>query len=231
MKFHLFCITHEYLPPVCGLVVLVAGAMLCCAPGCTPERRVCEGRVARVLTGARIVLHDGTRVQYAGLSVPSRGKPYYEQCRQANSRLVRGAAVRVVVDARRSAGSKALHGQVYVGDTLVNAALISQGYALADPRSADASLWQLQHNARVAGRGLWAREDAGSAPYYVGSRRRRIFHRPGCLHARHLDFDDRVIFRRCSEALEARYRPDWRCCPLFAVPANDAISGVVCGSQ
>ena len=73
----------------------------------------------------------------------------------------------------------------------------------------------LQRDARKNRKGLWAFEDHNDEPYYVGSKSRKVFHRPSCSHVKNLEFDDRSILRTKDEALNSGFAQDWRCCPLF----------------
>ena len=88
---------------------------------------------------------------------------------------------------------------VYAADVFVNAELIKNGYGLVAAPDGNVQhrdfFLTLQQEARKNRRGLWAFEDQSDEPYYVGSKSRKIFHRPSCPHVKGLAFDDRLIFR------------------------------------
>lgn len=198
--------------------VLVAPGLQALADGSAHEQL----HVVRVYSATRIRLSDGRRIRYAGITAPDRGKPFYDMCRQANCRLVDNATITVAPAGPARAGRRTLPARVYAGTRSVTAELVRQGFALVDTTTPDRvrgqRLLALQREARAAGRGLWAFAAAGSEPYYIGERSTHVFHRPGCFHARHADFEDRVVFRSIDEAIVAGFVQDWRCCPMFDDP-------------
>jgi len=199
---------------------------LCAVLGTTAagQCRAEQLSVVKVYNGAEAKLSDGRKIEYSGISVPGKkDKPFFYECREAHRQLVQDASIIVLV--QPEAQGKVLDRipvVAFSGTLLINAELIRQGYALAGHSDDDFRyrelFLQLQHEAYLAGRGLWAYKDTFSEAYYVGSRSRRQFHRPDCSHAKNLSFEDRVIFRTKDEALAGGYVQDWRCCPLFRVP-------------
>ena len=180
--------------------------------------------VVKVYTGAEAKLSDGRKIEYSGISVPDKkDKPFFHECLEAHRQLVQDASIIVLVQPEAQGKElKRIPVVAFSGTLLINAELIRQGYALAGHSDDDFRyrelFLQLQHEAYLAGRGLWAYKDTFSEAYYVGSRSRRQFHRPDCSHAKNLPFEDRVIFRTKDEALADGQVQDWRCCPLFRVP-------------
>lgn len=184
--------------------------------------------VKRVYSGDYIKLRARTseekdlRVRYIGVDAPDKGRPFFELCRKVNRELVYKKRVLLQADNGTSEISGKLLRYVFVGDVLVNAEMIKNGAALVAPPDGNNRyrelLLALQQEARKAGRGLWAYEDQSDEPYYVGSKSKKIFHRPNCPRIKRLDFEDRLIFRTKGEALAAGYGQDWRCCPLFKKP-------------
>ena len=180
--------------------------------------------VVKVYNGAEAKLSDGRKIKYSGISVPDKkDKPFFHECLEAHRQLVQGASI-IVLEQPQAQGKERRRIPVvaFSGTLLINAELIRQGYALASHSDDDFRyrelFLQLQHEAYLAGRGLWAYKDTFSEAYYVGSRSRRQFHRPDCSHAKKLLFEDRVIFRTKDAALADGQVQDWRCCPLFRVP-------------
>lgn len=196
---------------------------------CFSEARAAdEFYVKRVYSGdyiklqARSSSEKDIRIRYIGVDAPDKGKPFFELCRKANRELVYKKMVSLQADNGTVEISGKLLRYVFAGDVFVNAELIKNGAALVAPPDGNNRhrelLLSLQQEARKAGRGLWAYEDQSDEPYYVGSKSKKIFHRPGCAHIKRLDFEDRLIFRTKGEALAAGYGQDWRCCPLFKKP-------------
>jgi len=181
-------------------------------------------RVVKVYNGAEAKLSDGRKIVYNGISVPVKeDKTFFQECKAAHQRLVQDASLIILVQpGAQDRGLRRIPVVAFIGTLLINAELIRQGYALAghsddDFRYRDLFL-ELQHEAFLAGRGLWAYKDTFSEPYYIGSKSRRVFHRPDCLRAKNIEFADRVIFRTKDDALAAGYVQDWLCCPLFRLP-------------
>ncbi len=182
--------------------------------------------VKRVYNGNTIKMRDGTKVKYIGIDAPDKkGLPFYRMCKEANKKLVNKKEIVIKTDLLEKDENGKVLAYVYVGDLFVNAELIRLGCALAcnmppNERYKD-KFFSLQKAARKEKRGFWVFEDISAEPYYIGSKNKKEFHRPGCFHANHLDFDDRIILRTKEEALRRGFAQDWRCCPLFEEPEED----------
>jgi endonuclease YncB( thermonuclease family) len=205
--------------------VLWAAVLLCFSQAGAAEDmqavlKVYSGTVVKLQ--AKRSKDKDVKVRYIGVDAPDKGKPFFELCRNANNALVENKKVRVQTDAvGADAGGRPLV-YVYAGDVFVNAELIKNGYGLVAAPDGNVQHREffstLQQEARKNRRGLWAFEDQSDETYYVGSKSKKIFHRPSCLHVKELGFDDRLIFRTKVEALTGGYSQDWRCCPLFMKP-------------
>jgi micrococcal nuclease len=109
------------------------------------------------------------RVRYIGVNTPEtkhlrKGlEPFGPEAAEANRRLVEGRTVRLELDVQRWDAMRPprLLAYVYVGDLMVNAELVRQGYAQVatyPPNVRYAERFrELQREAREAGRGLWGR--------------------------------------------------------------------------
>ncbi len=122
-------------------------------------------RVKEVVDGDTIVLEDGTKVRYIGLNTPERDRPFYEEAKEANRKLVEGREVRLELDTVEIDQYGRTLAYVFVGDTFVNLELLRQGYANAftvPPNVKYEELFrQAEREAREAGRGLWAITETG----------------------------------------------------------------------
>jgi endonuclease YncB( thermonuclease family) len=132
------------------------------APSATPAAGI-MAQVTHIVDGDTIDVEiDGQtyRVRYIGMDTPERGMPYYAEATQANAGLVAGGQVRLEKDVSETDRYERLLRYVYVGDTMVNAELVRQGYAQAATFPPDvkyeARFRALQQEAQAAGRGLWA---------------------------------------------------------------------------
>lgn len=124
------------------------------------------GIVAQVLDGATIELADGRVVRYLGLEVPAlenvfgKADPFARESRDANRELVFRRGVRLEQDVSDVDEDGRLLRYVYVGETMVNEALIRQGWArylshYPDTRH-DERFLAAEIEARKARRGIWA---------------------------------------------------------------------------
>jgi len=127
-----------------------------------------EGAVVRVVDGDTIHVKIGERVEkvrYIGVNTPevhhpTKGEePGGREATDANRRLVAGKRVRLETDVQARDRYGRLLAYVWVGDVMVNAELVRQGYAqvmTVPPNVRHQELFvKLQREAREAGRGLW----------------------------------------------------------------------------
>jgi micrococcal nuclease len=126
-------------------------------------------RVTRVVDGDTVEVSVGGSVEdvrYIGVDTPESvapGQPvecFGRRAAEFNRRLVEGRTVRLVFDQERRDRYDRLLAYVYLGDELVNAALLRRGYARTltiAPNDRFAPLFaRLEQQAGTAGRGLWA---------------------------------------------------------------------------
>jgi micrococcal nuclease len=131
-------------------------------PGLTPARvtRVVDGDTIRVEVNG-----EEFRVRYIGVDTPETVDPrrpvqcFGQEASERNRQLVEGKVVGLEKDVSETDDFDRLLRYVWVEDTMVNAALVEEGYAFAttyppDVRYADLFA-SLQAQARESGRGLW----------------------------------------------------------------------------
>jgi micrococcal nuclease len=132
------------------------------APGLTPAT------VTRVVDGDTIyVLVDGLerRVRYIGIDTPESDDPretvrcFAEAATSFNRGLVEGETVGLEKDVSETDRFERLLRYVWVGNEMVNATLVGEGYAQAVTYPPDVKydglFAELQGDARRAERGLW----------------------------------------------------------------------------
>jgi micrococcal nuclease len=131
-----------------------------------------SARVIRVIEGDTIEVdvarHQREKVRYLGINTPETThprqgvEPFGPEAREANRRMVEGQTVRLEFDVQTRDRFGRLLAYVYVGDLMVNAELVRQGYAQAatyPPNVRYQELFlRLQREAREAKRGLWGRD-------------------------------------------------------------------------
>lgn len=109
------------------------------------------------------------RLRYIGVDTPERDEPFYAEATAANRDLVAGETVILVKDVSETDQYGRLLRYVYLPDgTFVNATLLRDGYARLVTFPPDiaqqAYFQQLQTDARLAGRGLWAESELQGLP-------------------------------------------------------------------
>jgi micrococcal nuclease len=130
------------------------------------------GRVVHVVDGDTLHVRLGNhieKVRYIGMNAPelhhpTKGvEPLAREATEANPKLVQGQTVRLELDVQQRNRYGRLLACVYVGDTMVNAELVAQGYVQVmtippNVKHQDEFL-KLQRQARALQLGLW--KDAG----------------------------------------------------------------------
>jgi micrococcal nuclease len=129
------------------------------------------GEVVDVIDGDTIDVWIGGqpfRVRYIGINTPETNEPCGAEATAANAGLVSGQTVRLVKDVSETDQYERLLRYVYVGDVLVNAELVAQGYAEAveyPPDTAQATyLESLEQQARAANLKCYATGVFGGVP-------------------------------------------------------------------
>ncbi len=124
------------------------------------------GRVVRVIDGDTIDVEiDGqvVRVRYLGMNTTERGETCYQEATDANAELVSGQIVTLEADQEREDRYDRWLRYIYVGDTLVNAELVRQGWAEAVMYEPNDRYWDeliaLEQAAESAGRGCHGLSD------------------------------------------------------------------------
>ncbi len=128
------------------------------------------GPVVGVVDGDTIHVRVADRIEkvrYIGVNAPEvhhprKGEePGGREAMAVNRELVEGKTVRLELDVRSRDRYGRLLAYVWVGETMINAELVRQGYAqvmTVPPNVRHQSLFlKLQRDARQAGRGLWKR--------------------------------------------------------------------------
>jgi micrococcal nuclease len=137
-------------------LVLIPGLLVGCGHEASPSLVF----VTKVIDGDTIEIKGGERVRYIGIDTPERGKYYWKEATQKNKELVEGKRVRLEKDTEDRDKYGRLLRYVYIGDTMVNAELVRQGYAYSYSYPPNLKyqqyLLQLQGQAQDEGLGLWA---------------------------------------------------------------------------
>ncbi|MFA5164374.1 MAG: thermonuclease family protein [Candidatus Omnitrophota bacterium] len=118
--------------------------------------------VTRVIDGDTIVVENGEHVRYIGIDTPEKGRPYYNEAKRQNEKLVKGRRVRLEYDAGKRDRYGRTLAYVYAGDIFVNEELVRGGYALAYTVPPNVKYSErfvsLQQEAREQKKGIWGPE-------------------------------------------------------------------------
>jgi endonuclease YncB( thermonuclease family) len=140
-------------------------------PAPTPPSQGTTARVVTIIDGDTIEVEiDGVtyRLRYIGMDTPEQGMPFFAEATQANADLVAGRDVRLEKDVSETDRYGRLLRYVYVGDTMVNADLVRQGFAQVATYPPDVKYQEqfraLQQDAQAAGAGLWGNQAALPEP-------------------------------------------------------------------
>ena len=122
--------------------------------------------VTRIIDGDTIEIESGEVIRYIGIDSPETVHPekpaeyFGKEAAEMNNRLVKGKRVRLEKDIQDKDDYGRLLRYVWLGDTMVNAELIRQGYAYSyslGPNIAYQELFlQAELEARQNERGLWS---------------------------------------------------------------------------
>lgn len=120
--------------------------------------------VTKVIDGDTIIVEGGYRVRYIGIDTPEtypRLEAFGMEAWQANRQMVEGKEVRLEKDISETDKYERLLRYVYVDDTFVNAELVKLGLAEVKAYPPDTKyqdyLEQLEAEAKLAGKGIWAK--------------------------------------------------------------------------
>jgi micrococcal nuclease len=126
--------------------------------------------VTTIADGDTFRCSDGTRVRLLGIDSPERGQgPAYQEARRGLQRYLKPAqTVALEVDVRPRDQYGRTLAYVWVGDTLVNEALVRDGWALLytvppNVRYVD-RIRQAERAARTGKRGLWSEGEISCRP-------------------------------------------------------------------
>lgn len=121
--------------------------------------------VKRIVDGDTIVLENGQKVRYIGIDTPESVDPrrgvqcFGKEASARNKTLVEGKSVRLEKDVSEVDRYGRLLRYVYLGDIMVNEALVREGFAYASSYPPDVAyderLRSAETLAKIAQAGLW----------------------------------------------------------------------------
>ena len=204
-------------------VLFVVACVLLLAQAAAAE--TFTAKVRFIPDGDTIILNDGRRVRLVGIDAPEtvkKDKPAQlcaAEAKAALAELVNGRELRIRAFGHDRYGR--ILGLVVLPDGRVaNEALLLEGLAFFYwhedlPREVAGRYPALQREALRTGEGCWDEvlSAASNKGPYVGNRRSRRFHAPGCPGAARVGRRNRVAFETLEEAFAAGYAPARTCSP------------------
>ena len=123
-------------------------------------------KVTRVIDGDTIEIEGGIRVRYIGMDAPESVDPrkpvqcFSAQAARKNKELVEGKDVQLEKDISETDRFGRLLRYVWIGDSMINRVLVTDGYASASTYAPNIKYQELmrvaEYEARAARRGLWS---------------------------------------------------------------------------
>jgi len=158
------------------MAIAVASLAICTSVGSAAENRELTGRVTRIIDGDSLELlvagEEPLSFRLNQTAAPEKSQPYGDRATKALAALILGKRVRVEVVALDRYGRTV--GEIYIGDTHVNAEMVRRGHAWAYTRYVETlAIVELEDEARKHERGLWQLPLAERDAPWVWRHRRR----------------------------------------------------------
>jgi len=149
---------------------ILVGFSLIFICSCTTNYDYSRIRVAKVIDGDTVRLENGETLRYIGIDTPEikikqngrfsyKPQPFALEAKKLNENLVRNKIVRIEFDVEKTDKYKRLLGYCFVGNTLVNAKLLEEGFAVIYTFPPNVkyveALVNSQENARKNAKGMW----------------------------------------------------------------------------
>lgn len=171
--------------------------------------------------GDTIVLTDDRHIRYIGINAPEidhkdqKAEPYGYESKLYNKQVVLKKKVRLQFDKEKYDRYGRVLAYVFMpGGEFVNKEMVEKGYAYVLPRRPNTKyeriLLKAQHNAMVAGKGMWKNWKQKPGKYW-GSRKSKRFHYPTCRFAKRIAKKNRIVFSSMWDGFWAGYAPGKQC--------------------
>ena len=117
-------------------------------------------KVVRIIDGDTIEIEGGQRIRYIGIDTPESGGCFATQSTNKNKELVEGKTISLEKDVSETDRYGRLLRYVYVGEVMINEALVKEGYAQVYTYPPDVKynerFLKAQKEARDNNKGLWS---------------------------------------------------------------------------
>lgn len=177
--------------------------------------------VRHVIDGDTVILTNGKKVRFIGINTPeidhnnNQAEPFGHAARTFTEKLIESKRIRLEYGQEKRDQYGRLLAYVFLQDnTFVNLQLVQFGlatyfYKPPNLKYAD-SLLQAQKDAMTGKRGLW-HIWSEKKQSYMGNRKSKRFHLPGCKYGSKTASTNRVDFSRQWDAYWEGYSPCTKC--------------------
>ncbi|MGC8843490.1 MAG: thermonuclease family protein [bacterium] len=175
-----------------------------------------QGEVSKVIDGDTFVLKTGEHIRLIGINAPELHHPVLgeqpmgKEAKEHLEKLIKGKKVRLEFDVQTHDKYGRLLAYVYVGNIIVIAKMVEDGYAqvMTVPPNVkyQALFLKLQREAMAKERGLWQ-------PRYIVDKSKGIYHKPDCPLVKEIESKNKVEMP-AEEIIKRGYKPCDVCLPL-----------------
>jgi len=172
--------------------------------------------VTKVLDGDTVEIDGGERVRLIGIDAPEKYEPYFKEARDKLKELVDKKEIVLEKDATDKDSYGRLLRYIWLGNLLVNAEMVRQGWAVSQTYLPNVKyqeqILKASIEATIKKRRLWKPIKDEKCPY-VASRLQKPFHYLSCSQASKILEKNREYFKTRKEAIKAGHRPCKFCTP------------------
>lgn len=205
---------HPNILKINGIVVSI---LLCFSPLFAGDTVF----VKSVIDGDTVILQNKEKLRYIGIDTPEidhenkKAEPLGYAAMFFNKKLLGSKKVRLEFDREKRDHYNRILAYIFLMDgTFVNLELLRSGmgtYLHKPPNLKYAGrLLKAQQEAMTAQKGLWQSWPEQRQPY-VGNRKSKRFHLPGCRYGKKTASTNRVLFSRQWDAYWEGYSPCKKC--------------------
>jgi micrococcal nuclease len=183
--------------------------------------------VSHVYDGDTIQLMDGRRVRLIGINAPEirhknrkgecqKAEPFGEDAKQYLTNKLIHQKVSLEMDHEAQDHYHRILAYVFLSDgTIMNHKMVEQGLAYClsvSPNTRyEKQFVKTQQIAMDSGKGIWKRIAKNSCQTYIGNKKSKRFHTPGCTFNKHSSPKNRIVFNQIWDYFYHGYAPCKKC--------------------
>jgi len=156
--------------------------------------------VTNVIDGDTLDIETGERIRLSGINTPETGECYYQEAKDVLADLTLNQYVYLERDIENKGKYGRLLRYIYVDGAMVNAFLVSEGYArVYDKYNETTKYYSELKQVEDKTKGLWVCEDPQANCLYVASKNSNVYHTPGCKYAKRIKPKNLLCFHSEEE--------------------------------